>query len=79
MEQPPTDHCVTGPPRGRRAAHAVRPPVAIAPQMIVAAIGAAAVAGALGLGAVACLAGPDPSTSTPTSARSITVTAPPGP
>lgn len=73
MQNPPPGHTVTGPPAARRAVHAARPPVR--PARLVAGVAAfAALLAALGVGTAACLTTLAPATSTPTSARSITVT-----
>jgi hypothetical protein len=69
----PPMHRVTGPPEVGPATHAARPPVRTA-RLIGAVAAACAVLAAIGLGATSCLNRLGPLTSTPTSARSITVT-----
>jgi len=73
VDQQPSGHTVTGSAKLRRPAHADR--TALAPGRVLAGVlGAAVVLSAVGLGAAACLATLGPSTSTPPSAESITVT-----
>lgn len=69
---------MTGPAAGRPAAHAARP--SIPPARVIGwAVAALAILGVAGLGTASCLSTLEPATSTPTSARSITVTPVPGP
>ncbi|MCB1291519.1 hypothetical protein [Mycolicibacterium sp.] len=65
-------HRVTGPPRVGPATHAARPTVRTA-RLIGAVAAACALLAAVGVGAASCLNRLGPFTSTPTSARSITV------
>jgi len=67
----PPAHEVTGPPLVR-AAHAARPPVPTRPMVIGIVSALAIIAVALGVGILVTAA--EPATSTPTSARLITVT-----
>ncbi|MBJ7400836.1 hypothetical protein [Mycolicibacterium sp.] len=71
MQPHPPTHEVTGLPPVR-AAHAARPPVATGPVVIGIASALVITAVALGVGILVTSAGP--STSTPTSARLITIT-----
>lgn len=71
MTSHPVRHTVTGPP-ARSPAHAARPPAPVARVLAIATAGAALLA-MTGLGVWAYLGSPGPSTSTPTSARLITV------
>ncbi len=71
MASHPAGHTVTGPPSGP-AAHAARPSVPLARLMVVVAAAAVLVA-LLGVGIWAYLGSVGPSTSTPTSAKLITV------
>lgn len=69
----PPMHRVTGPPKVGPATHAARPPVQAA-RLIGAVAAACTVLAAVGLGTASCLNRLGPLTTTPTSARSITVT-----
>ena len=71
MTSHPVRHTVTGPP-GRSPAHAARPPAPVARVIAIGAAGFVLLA-MIGLGVWAYLGSPGPSTSTPTSARLITV------